>query len=283
MRRGLGHDLMPSLSMSPQLFVLLSGLVEEASGILYGPQDHELFASKVADHAVDLGYASLLDYYYRLRYDDPDGLETKRLIEALLVHETYFFRELPPLIQLVDTHIASMIHARGRARVWSAACASGEEPFTLAMLLDQRGLLDQVELIATDLSAPVIAKAQAGRHSRRALRDGHPIDLAARYLDVSAQSISVSPRIRDAVKFRQLNLIDQEKVDALGQFDAILCRNVLIYFRDQRVLSVVETLANALVPDGLLAVGVSESLLRFGTTLECEERGGNFFYRKARK
>ncbi len=266
MRCRRGYELMPSISMSPQLFVLFAGLVEEASGMQYGPQDHELFTSKVADHAVDLGYSSLLDYYYRLRYDDPDGTETRRLIEVLLVHETYFFRELPPLLELVDGHLAPVLRSRGRARIWSAACASGEEPFTMAMLLDQRGLLDQVEIVATDLSAPVIAKAQSGRHSRRALRDGHPLDLAMRYLDVSSQGISVAPRIRDAVKFRQLNLIDREAVDRLlGQFDAILCRNVLIYFRDQRVLSVVETLANSLVPDGLLAVGVSESLLRFGT------------------
>jgi chemotaxis protein methyltransferase CheR len=274
---------MPSVSMSPQLFVLLSSLVEEASGILYGPQDHELFASKVADHALDLGYSSLLDYYYRLRYDDPDGTETRRLIEILLVHETYFFRELTPLVELVDSHIAPIVRTRGRARIWSAACATGEEPFTVAMLLEERGLLDQVEILATDLSAPVIAKAQLGRHSRRALRDGHPVDLATRYLDVSAQGISVAPRIRDAVRFRKLNLIDREAVERLGSFDAILCRNVLIYFRDQRVLSVVETLANSLTSDGLLAVGVSESLLRFGTSLECEERGGAFFYRKARK
>lgn len=274
---------MPSVSMSPQLFVLFSSLVEEASGMLYGPQDHELFASKVADHAVDLGYASLLDFYYRLRYDDADGSEMKRLIEALLVHETYFFRELPPLVELVDNQIVPIVRKRGRARVWSAACASGEEPFTLAMLLDQRRILDQVEIIATDLSATVIAKAQFGRHSRRALRDGYPVDLATRYLDVSANGMSVAARIRDAVRFRQLNLIDRAAVEALGQFDAILCRNVLIYFRDQRVLRVVEALANALVEDGLLAVGVSESLLRFGTSLECEERGGSFFYRKARK
>lgn len=274
---------MPSVSMSPQLFVLFSSLVEEASGILYGPQDHELFGSKLADHALDLGYASLLDYYYRLRYDDPDGSETKRLIEVLLVHETYFFRELPPLVELVDSHLAPIVKKRGRARVWSAACASGEEPFTMAMLLDRQGILDQVEITATDLSAPVIAKAQAGRHTRRALRDGHPPDLAGRYLDVSTAGISVTPRIRDAVKFRLLNLIDRASVEALGQFDAILCRNVLIYFRDQRVLNVVEALAHSLLPDGLLAVGVSESLLRFGTSLECEERGGSFFYRKAAK
>ena len=272
---------MPSLALSPQLFVLFSSLVEEASGMLYGPQDQELFASKLADHAVDLGFTSLLDYYSRLRYDDPDGSETRRLIEALLVHETYFFRELPPLTELVDRHLLQVVKERGRARVWSAACASGEEPFTLAMLLDDRGVLDNVEIVATDLSAPILTRAISGHHSRRSLRDGHPVALATRYLEVGGNNISVAPRIQQSVRFQQLNLVDHAAIDRLGQFDVILCRNVLIYFRDERVHTVVERLAASLKPDGLLAVGVSESLLRFGTTLVCEERGGSFFYRKA--
>jgi chemotaxis protein methyltransferase CheR len=273
---------MPSLTMSPQLYVLFSTLVEETCGILYGPHDHELFASKVADHVVEQGYTSLLDYYYKLRYDDRDGSETRRLIEALLVHESYFFRELPPLVALADHHIPLAIRRRGRARIWSAACASGEEPFTLAMLLDERGLLDKVEIVATDVSADVLARARAGRHSRRALRDGHPTATAARYLDVSAQGLVVAPPIRDAVKFEQLNLIDAAAIERLGHFDLILCRNVLIYFRERRVISVVEQLSKSLAPDGVLAVGVSESLLRFGTALTCEEHAGSFFYRRAR-
>lgn len=271
---------MPHLVMSPQLFVLFSTLVEEASGILYGPQDQQVFASKLTDHALDLGFQSLLDYYYRLRYDDPTGNEMKRLVEMLVVHETYFFRELTPLLTIAD-HLASVVKTRGRARVWSAACASGEEPFTLAMLLDERGVLDQVEIVATDISAAVLARAQAGRHSPRSVRDGHPPAIVARYLEVSPQGVIVAPKIRAAVQFSRLNLIDTDAIAKLGQFDAVLCRNVLIYFRDERVLSVVENLAKALRRDGLLAVGVSESLLRAGTSLVCEERGGSFFYKRA--
>lgn len=267
--------------MSPQLFVLFSSLVEEASGMLYGPPDRELFASKVSDHAIECGFSSLLDFYYRLRYDDADGSETRRLIEALLVHETYFFRELPPLVELVDKHLLPIVKERGRARAWSAACASGEEPYTLAMLLEDRGILDHVEIVATDLSSQVLARALTGPHSRRSLRDGHPAALASRFLEVSPQGVSVAPRIRKAVRFQQLNLVDDVAIEKLGRFDVVLCRNVLIYFRDERVLAVVERLAASLKPDGLLAVGVSESLLRFGTTLHCEERGGSFFYRKA--
>jgi chemotaxis protein methyltransferase CheR len=272
---------MPSLMMSPQLFVLFSTLVEEAAGIVYGQHDHDLFANKVADHAIEEGFSSLLDFYYRLRYDDHDGSEMKKLIEVLLVHESYFFRELPPVAGLVNDHLASICKQRGRARVWSAACSTGEEPFTLAMLLDQRGILDQVEIVATDLSAEVIARAAKGLHTRRSLRDNFPQAIASRYLDTTEKGIVVAPRIRDAVTFNTLNLVDPDAIRRLGTFDAILCRNVLIYFRDNRVASVVDHLAMALAPGGLLAVGVSESLLRFGTSLICEERGGSFFYRKA--
>jgi chemotaxis protein methyltransferase CheR len=266
---------------SPQLTILFASLVERASGIAYGPHDQEVFASKLADHALELGHESLLDYYYRLRYDDPTGVELQRLIDALLVHETYFFRELPPLIELVDHHLSAICQRRGRARVWSAACATGEEPYTLAMLLDERGLLERVEILGTDLSASVLDRAASGRHSRRALREGHPAELARRYLDIQPDHVTVAPHIRSAVEFARVNLLDEAAISALGQFDAILCRNVLIYFGDERIAAVVEHLAGALAPDGLLAVGVSESLLRFGTSLVCEERGGAFFYRKA--
>ena len=109
----------------------------------------------------------------------------------------------------------------------------------------------------------------------------YPPELVARYLEVSPQGVIVAPRIRSAVTFERLNLLDAAAVAKLGSFDAILCRNVLIYFKETRVLSVVDRLAAALAPGGLLAVGVSESLLRFGTSLVCEERGGSFFYRRA--
>lgn len=267
--------------MTPQLFAVFSALVEEASGIVYGPQDRELFTSKVVDHAIEVGYDSLLDYYYHLRYDDPQGLELRRLIEVLLVHETYFFRELSALVALVDHHLAQVVRTHGRARIWSAACSTGEEPYTLAMLLDSRGLLDQVEIIATDYSASALARAASGRHTRRSLRDGHPSDLAMRYLDASPQGVVVAPRIRAAVRFERLNLIEEASIARLGLFDAIVCRNVFIYFRDERVVRIIRRLEASLAPGGLLAVGVAESLLRFGTSLQCEERASSFFYRKA--
>jgi chemotaxis protein methyltransferase CheR len=271
-----------TLELTPPLFAIFSALVEQSCGLHYDALDRELFGTKLAAHAGELGYDSLLDFYYRLRYDDPDGSELQRLAEALVVHETYFFRELDPLRTLVDVYLAPAIAERGHARVWSAACASGEEPLTLAMLLAERGLLDRVEILATDLSTAAIARAKDGHHARRALRTDHPVELAHRYLDRVPNGVIVAPKIHRAVEFRTLNLLDDATIAALGTFDVILCRNVLIYFADELVVRIVDRLARALEPNGVVAVGVSESLLRFGTSLVCEERGNSFFYRGAR-
>ncbi len=272
---------MGSQMLSPPLFALFTGLVEASSGLYYGPHEHPLFAAKLEAHASDLGHEALLDYYYRLRYDDPGRIELTRLIEALLVHETYFFRELEPLQELVEGHLAHLVTSHGRARVWSAACSTGEEAYTLAMLLDARGMLDRVEIVASDLSATAIATARSGCHGARALRPGHPVELARRYLEVGPAGVTVAPRLRDAVAFQTLDLFDADAIAALGQFDVILCRNVLIYFRDAYIPRVLHALAGALSPGGLIAVGISESLIRFHTTLVCEERGRAFFYRNA--
>jgi len=267
-------------ALSPPLFAVFADLVERAAGLRYGPAERELFASKLTAHAAERGHDLLLDYYYRIRYDDPDGVELASLIEALLVHETYLFRELGALTELVDSHLVPIVRARKRARVWSAACSTGEEPYTLAMLLDDRGVLDAVEIIATDLSPTTIQRARQGALVRRTLRDDHPAELVERYTEVTPHGRSVVARIRDAVQFSIANLI--APAPALGRFDVILCRNVLIYFGDEQIVRVIEQLAEHLTHDGLIAVGVSESLLRFGTRLLCEERGASFFYRCTR-
>jgi chemotaxis protein methyltransferase CheR len=268
-------------SLTPQLFAIFAGLIEEECGLHYNESDRGLLETKLQTQATEAGFDSLLDYYYRLRYDDPDRREREALVEALVVHETYLFRELAALEALVDGPIAEIIRRRGRARIWSAACSTGEEPVTLAMLLDARGLLDSVDIVATDISPVAVAKAAAGVYGPRSLRDGHPVVLARRYLDISERRITVPARLRHAIRYSVVNLFDATAVRALGRFDAISCRNVLIYFRDAQIARVIDSLRDALVADGVLVVGVSESLMRFGTGLVCEERGGAFYYRRA--
>jgi chemotaxis protein methyltransferase CheR len=267
--------------LTPQLHAVLSAFLRERLGLHYRPDDLGLIEDRVSTVAVDAGFDSVLDYYYHLRYDDHEGAGLARLAEALVVHESYLFREFDALRMLVSRVVAPAVARGERPVIWSAACAGGEEPASLAMLLDQRGLLGATELHASDLSARVLAKAQANRWSSRGVRDVPDPALAERYVRIAADgSVSVEPALLAAIQWRRLNLIDPAQVAAMPLCDAILCRNVLIYFDDDGVRTVVASLAERLRPAGLLVVGVSESLLRFSTALRCEEIDGVFCYRR---
>lgn len=271
------------LELSPPVFAILSALIEEKTGLYYGIADRDLLADKLSARAQEAGFGSLLDYYYYLRYDPSGEAELAALIDVLVVGETYFFREYPPLRVLVDEFLEPWCQSGRRPRVWSAACATGEEPLTLAMMLADRGLLELVDIVATDISQRALERAQAGWFGARALRAVPEPLLAARYLTPARQGFTVDPALLASISWRRINLADATAVAALGLFDAVLCRNVLIYFRDQTIRIVVERLSGALAAGGVLLVGVAESLLRFGTTLVGEERQGAFVYRRQRQ
>ncbi|MDB5214027.1 MAG: chemotaxis protein CheR [Myxococcaceae bacterium] len=283
-----------SKPLSPQLFAILSAIVEERLGIHYGVDDLELFSDKVGTRALDAGFENALDYYYYLRYDGAAASELDALADALVVGETYFFRELDALRAGIAHAVLPAISERGRARVWSAACATGEEAVSLSLLLDEAGIRDRTEIVATDVSARAIAKAREGSYSSRSLRALPPnnppaafTDLLGRLTDATilrqGQRAQVTRTVIDGIDYRQLNLLDDAAVAALGTFDLVLCRNVLIYFADATVKRVVGTLSRALRDDARLIIGASESLLRFGTMLRCEERGGAFLYGREQK
>jgi chemotaxis protein methyltransferase CheR len=273
-------DVMQDLPLSQPVFTLLSGLVEERVGISYSPDEKEIFDSKSSARARDAGFESMLDYYYHLRYDDPEQQEFQSLVEALLVHETFFFRELESLRVVIDTFVVPRVKQGKRVRMWCAACSTGEEPTTLAMLLHERGLLEQVELIASDLSRAALARAKRGVFGGRALRQHADHALTERYLTRRDGQLHAKPELLAAIDYRCINLKDGAAMTALGPFDVIACRNALIYFRDEGVRTIVGNLARQLQPEGVLLVGVSESLMRFGGELACEEHGGTFVYRK---
>ncbi|WP_437940920.1 CheR family methyltransferase [Sorangium sp. So ce341] len=269
------------LPISPQVFAIFSALIAEKIGIHYDAGDRELLGDKVSVRAIDAGFDSLLDYYYFLRYDPAGAAELDVLIDALVVGETYFFRELAQLEVAVAELVAPRVSAGERPRIWSAACSTGEEPFTIAMLLAERGLLGRVDLVASDISARALSRARAGVYGPRSIRsNAPPPPFATRWLEVTPDRVVVSAELRAAIDWRRINLLEASDVASLGQFDVIVCRNVLIYFHDNTARWVVANLSGALAADGALLVGISESLLRLGTALACEERGGVFLYRK---
>jgi chemotaxis protein methyltransferase CheR len=268
------------MAMTPQVFAILSSLIEERLGLWYSLADMPLLETKIATRTLELGFDSALDYYYYLRYDDPDGVELDSLTETLVVNETFFFREYDPLQVVLSKFVLPAIEAGRRPRIWCAACSTGEEPSTIAMWLAERGLLAKVELIASDISAAALAVAQSGCYRPRSLRQiPHGVE-PTRWIETQNGKLVVHPQIRAGIDWRKLNLMDAAAVNSIGELDVILCRNLLIYFRDDVVRRIVGQLAARLRPGGVLLVGVSESLMRFGTALACEEHDGAFVYRK---
>jgi chemotaxis protein methyltransferase CheR len=265
--------------VSLQVLSLLSSLVEERTGIAYDTRNYEIFADKVLARAREVGFESVLDYYYFLRYDPGAGPEFNGLIEALVVTETYFFREAAPLRTIVEQILVPAIMRGARPRVWSAACASGDEPLTIAMMLDEAGVLEATQIVASDLSLRASERAKANGFGPRSLRS-LPAG-AQRWLRRDGERAHVERRLLEAIEWRRVNLTEPGQVAALGKFDVVVCRNVLIYFADETVQRVVATISGQLRPGGRLLVGASESLMRFGTLLECEERGGVFLYRRS--
>ncbi|WP_394828090.1 CheR family methyltransferase [Pendulispora albinea] len=266
--------------MSPQLFAILSRLVEERTGIHYDTGDREIFVSKATGRALTAGFESLLDYYYFLRYDAGSTAELDALIDALVVPETYFFREAHALRVAIETWIRPAVRRGRGARIWSAACSTGEEPLTLAMLLDESGLLPSVEIVASDLSTRALAVARAGGpYGDRSLR-ALPPNVLGRWLELDGSgAVHARPELLRAIAWRRINLCEPPAIANLGSFDLLVCRNVLIYFADENIARIAVSLSSALRPEGRLLLGASESLMRFGTLLECEEQQGAFFYR----
>jgi chemotaxis protein methyltransferase CheR len=267
-------------SISPQVFVILGALIEERLGLYFAPDYRELLAEKLGPRAAERGFESMLDYYYFLRYDADADAEFSAIADALTVNETYFLREAAQLRVLVDEVLVPRVRAGRRQRVWCAACSTGEEPLTLAALLDERGLLGSVDLVASDLSARALAVASRGMYGARSARS---LEQLPDWLRRDGEQHVVAEHLRRAIDWRRINLLDDASVRGLGRFDVIMCRNVLIYFRDETTEAVVARLGQALEDDGYLLVGASESLLRLRTVFDCEERAGCFFYVKGRK
>ncbi len=265
--------------VAPQVLGLLSRLVEERTGISYDTRDGEILADKILTRAREVGFESALDYYYFLRYDAAAPAEFQALVEALVVTETYFFREANPLRTVVDHILVPAAKAGAIPRIWSAACATGDEPLTIAMMLDEHGVLPQVRIVASDLSLAAHKRARQNGFGPRSLRSLPPV--ARRWLRFDGDRAHVDGRLLDAIDWRQVNLTQPAEIEALGTFDVVVCRNVFIYFSDETIQDVVRTIAGRLRPRGRLLVGASESLMRFGTLLECEERDGAFLYRRS--
>ena len=265
------------------MFVLLRDLIQERAGLVYNEHNRDLLASRIAGRLLDLGFGSFLDYYYLLKYDPSADAEWGQLMDALTVRETYFWREIDHVRALVDTVVP--LHAARRPgvplRIWSAACATGEEPLTIAVALQEAGWFERmpIELYASDISPAAIQKARAGVFPERSFRNLPPA-LRVRYFEPMSSGWRIAPHLHARVRWSVANLLASDEVRPLASVPVIFCRNVFIYFSEATIRKTVHFFFERMLAPGYLFVGVSEPLLRLTTDFELQEIGGAFVYVK---
>ena len=264
---------------------LLRDIVHEHAGVYFDERRLDALVDKLLPLVLDRGFTSLLDYYYLLKYDSEAAAEWPRVLDALAVPETYFWREIDQLRSIVDLLVpeCARISADGQVRIWCAAAATGEEPLTLAILLDQKGLLStgQVSVAASDGSGQLITKARQGVYRERSLRIVPP-EMKQLYFERSGDNWSIDPELTARVSWSTANLRDRTDVARLADVHIIVCRNVFIYFSDQAIADTVEGFARHMCDPAYLCLGASESLLRLRTSFDLLEAGSSFVYRARR-
>jgi len=233
---------------------------------------------------------NIKDFSGYLEYvmERPEGAgEIGEAINILTTNETYFFREKFQL-EAFQKEILPAIHAEKKARstrrlrIWSAGCSSGEEVYTIAILVDQSGLFKgwDVKILGNDISSRVLQKAEKGIYSSSSFRETPDHYLKKYFKKHDEEHYSVVDYIRRMVEFREINLINQEKVARAGIFDVIFCRNVIIYFDLDMKRRVIDYLFNVLDPGGYLLLGHSESLLNISTRFDLVHLKSDMVYRK---
>ena len=192
--------------------------------------------------------------------------------EAMTTNESFFFRDSRPFDQFKDIVLPHMLEARAarkQIRIWSAACSSGQEPYTLAMILKEEAAKLagwKIDIVATDLSTEILSKAQEGLYSQFEVQRGLPITLLMKYFKQEGEKWRITDDIRRMVTFKPFNLL--ESPAGLGNFDVVFCRNVLIYFDQQTKGQVLSRIAQIMPSDGFLYLGGAETVLGISDSFE---------------
>jgi len=271
-----------SLGLVGHVTSLLIDLIHEQLGLHYKSSDADQIADRLAPLVVGRGLASFMDYYYVLKYS-PEPDDWSKVMDALAVQETYLWREIDQLRAVVDRLVPALVQSsRGRTvRIWSSACASGEEPLTMAILLEEAGWFERapIEVIASDASPAAIARARKGEYTQRSFRN-LPLHLRDKYFVAHDNHWTVVPELHRRVSYDVVNLVAEEQVSRYASAPIILCRNVFIYFSDRSISRTVAMFDQSMPSPAYLCVGVSESLLRRTSAFDLQEIGGAFVYVK---
>jgi chemotaxis protein methyltransferase CheR len=249
--------------VTPLEYDFLRKLLRERSGLDLSADKQYLIESRLIPLAKKAGLPGITELVLKLK----GGTEalTADVVEAMTTNETFFFRDKVPFDHVREAILPSLIKTRAsrrHLRVWCAASSSGQEPYSIAMLMKEFSSQLagwRIEILATDLSQAVLEKSKAGLFSQFEIQRGLPIQLLVKHFTQIGEMWQLSSEIRAMVQHRQLNLL--QDFTHLGTFDLIFCRNVLIYFDQETKVGVFNRLAKVMQPDGVLALGAAESVV----------------------
>jgi chemotaxis protein methyltransferase CheR len=271
--------------VTPLDYDFLRKLLKERSGLDLSADKQYLVESRLMPLARKAGLAGIPELVQKMK----SGAEALivEVVEAMTTNETFFFRDKIPFDHLRDTILPTLLQSRASRktlRIWSAAGSTGQEPYSIAMVLKERAAALsgwRIEIVATDLSQEVLEKSRAGIYSQFEVQRGLPIQLLVKYFTQIGELWQINSELRGMVQHKQLNLL--QDFSHLGRFDVIFCRNVLIYFDQETKIGIFERMAKVIEPDGMLMLGAAESVVGITDAFRpCPDKRGLYLPNPAR-
>lgn len=280
-----GFSLNHHIELPDDVFRLLRDQIYKRSGIWFNDSSKYLLQKRLSPRARELNFDSFQKYFYFLQYDPRADAEFDQIFDLVTTNETYFFREPAQLQAFIEEVIPDVLSRKTvkKVRIWSAGCSSGEEPYSIAMLLQEAGWYDHAafEIFASDINQQVLQKARKGQYRESAFR-ATDARLREKYFTrgEADNSWRVIDEIRNRISFGRLNLYDEARVSLLGHLDVVFCRNVIIYFDDASKKVVVNNFYNRLVDGGYLLLGHSESLISLSAQFKLRHLKHDMVYQR---
>ncbi len=280
-------NVAPAVLMTDEEFILIRDLICATCGIFFPESMKFLVERRLQPRLGVHGLTSFRDYYRLVKYGREREQEFDEIVERVTTNETYFFRELYQLRAFTDEVLPRLrggLTAHERLRIWSAGCSTGEEPYTLAMLLRDAPAAQGLtfDIFANDISRKVLRTARAGIYTRSSFRET-PEAYQRRYFTADGRTFRLCDEIRALVTFGHLNLMDGDGLALLSNVDAIFCRNVMIYFDPASRRRLLQVFYRKLRPGGFLLLGHAESLINESTDFELVNLKNDMVYCKPRE
>lgn len=272
--------------IDPKEFRLMRDYIEKNCGIYLSDEKMYLVETRLTTLMVESGCNSFTELHKKASEDRSQALRDK-IIDAMTTNETLWFRDTSPFNILQEVLLEEMCQElkqgkRGKIRIWSAACSTGQEPYSIAMIIDEYirrhpGISpNQFEILGTDISPTVLFLAKIGRYDHLSISRGLPENYKRQYFTPQGKIWALKDNIKSMITFRKLNL--QDSFSLLGKHDIIFCRNVLIYFSDTFKKDILSRMAALLRPDGYLFLGASESIINYTREYDMLRHNKGLYY-----